>query len=163
MVSLHIKNRLVQHSEKACAFQAPIYTCSHTLILQIVHWHAMVVCVFACAHLRAACFYPVRHVPCLRKQGQRISLLLLCLHSSPCPKLILILNVCCGSRSGQVRDCLPFPPSGHLKLHLIQMPICSTQIGGWSQLPGWLACLGILCPYSTEVCMPSRVCVHGHT
>lgn len=69
------------------------------------------------------------------------------------PKLILILNVCSGSRSGQVRDCLLLPPSGHLKLHLIQMPICSTQIGrGWSQLPGWLACLGILCTYSTKVC-----------
>lgn len=77
---------------------------------------------------------------------------------SPCPKLILVLNVSSSSRSGQVRDCLPFPPSGHLKLHLIQMPICSTQIGrGWSQLPGWLVCLGISCPHSTKVCMPLHV------
>lgn len=60
-----------------------------------------------------------------------------------------------------MRDCLLLPPSGHLKLHLIQMPICSTQIGrGWSQLPGWLACLGILCTYSTKVCesICMRVC-----
>lgn len=54
-------------------------------------------------------------------------------------KLILILNVCSGGRSGQVRDSLLFSPLGHLQLHLIQMPICSTQIGrGWSQ-PACLA------------------------
>lgn len=72
---------------------------------------------------------------------------------SSCSKLILILNVCSGSRSGQVRDCLLFMPSGHLKLHLIQMPICSTQIGsGCSWLPGWLPCLAVLCTSSTKVC-----------
>lgn len=70
------------------------------------------------------------------KQRQRISPQLLSLHSSSCPKLILILNVSSGSGSGQVRDCLPFPPSGHLKLHLIQMPICSTQIGTAAWLAG---------------------------
>lgn len=158
--SLHIKNRLVQHCEKACAFQAPIYTCFRPLILQIVHWRKDFMCVFACAHSRAACFTLFSMCLVSEEQGQRISLLILCLHSSPCPKLILILNVCSGSRSGQVRDCLHFPPSGHLKLHLIQMPICSTQIGGWNWLPGWLACLGILCPHSTKVRMPLRACVH---
>lgn len=157
--SLHIKNRLVQHCEKACAFQAPIYTCFRPLILQIVHWHISCVCLRV--HTRVLPVFTL-FAMCLvsEKQGQRISLLLLCLHSSPCPKLILILNVCSGSRSGQVRDCLPFPPSGHLKLHLIQMPICSTQIGGWNWLPGWLACLGILYPYSTKVRMPLCACAH---
>lgn len=111
-------------------------------------------CVFVYAHtLACACFYLLfANTPCLRKQKQRIFLL-------PHLKLILILNVCSGSRSGQVRDCLLFPPSGHLKLHLIQMPICSTQIGrGWSQLPGWLACLGILCTQRC-VCICMCVCV----
>lgn len=47
-ISLHIKNRLAQPSKKACAFQAPIHARFHTLILQIVHWHAKAfhACVF---------------------------------------------------------------------------------------------------------------------
>lgn len=73
------------------------------------------------------------------------------------PKLILILNACSCSRSGRAGDCLLFPPSGHLQLHLIQMPICSLQIGScWSRLPGQPVCLGILRPCSTKVHM--RVC-----
>lgn len=48
--SLHIKNRLVQPSKRACAFEAPIHARFHTLILQIVHWHSEAfracVCVF---------------------------------------------------------------------------------------------------------------------
>lgn len=45
------------------------------------------------------------------------------------------------------------------------MPICSTQIGrGWSQLPGWLACLGIfvLIQYKGAYAF-ARVCEHGCT
>lgn len=119
-------------------------------------------CLLVCACTPAwARFYPLfANAPRLRKQ--RISVLLLFPSFLPPrkKKLILILNVCSGSRSGQVRDCLLFPPSGHLKLHLIQMPICSTQIGrGWSQLPGWLACLGVLCTPSTKACVRLlRVC-----
>lgn len=65
-----------------------------------------------------------------------------CFRRPPAPtptKLILVLNVCSGGRSGQVRDSLLSSPLGHLQLHLIQMPICSTQIGrGWSR-PACLA------------------------
>lgn len=163
--SLHIKNRLAQHSKSSCFPVTYSYSFPHINIADCTLARQGFVCVCCvCACLLVPVFTLLANAPCLRKQRQRISLMRLSSFLFPPKKLILILNVCSGSRSGQVRDCLLFPPSGHLKLHLIQMPICSTQIGrGWSQLPGWLVCLGILCTCSTKVCMSfACVCERAH-
>lgn len=83
--SLHIKNRLVQPSQKACASQTPIYAGFHPLILQIVHWHAEAF--RACVFVGTRClffFTPFDNAPVLRTQRQSISLLLLFLRSSSC-------------------------------------------------------------------------------
>lgn len=115
----------------------------------------MRVCLCVFEHDACFFFFLLRrfdNVPVLRTQRPRISPLL--------PKLILILNVCSCSGSGRRGDCLPFPPSGHLQLHLIQMPICSTRMGvaGVGCVVSASLFGRILRPCSTKVHV--RVCTH---
>lgn len=104
--------------------------------MQIEHWRAEVF-VRACVCVSMMPVFVRRLITCLFSEPSSRGVQCRSSSSSvppPGPEQILILNVCSCSWSGRVGDCLLFPPSGHLQLHLIQMPICSNADKKWLEL-----------------------------